>query len=168
MGCAEVILETETTNTIALSLYEKLGFARDERLFKYYLNGADAFRLCLPLAREDFVDDGLPPSPQAFRQLSAAPPPGAGSGHFFGIALSVIPSIGVCTDKIEDRQISFSGARTWRALHRSGLLMPRAHPALPASSDCSIHPPPGRPAQAATQPAALPAYTMFGSVSMVA
>jgi len=76
MGCAEVILETETTNTIALSLYEKLGFARDERLFKYYLNGADAFRLCLPLAREDFVDDGLPPSPQAFRQLSAAPPPG--------------------------------------------------------------------------------------------
>ena len=74
MGCAEVILETETTNTIALSLYEKLGFARDERLFKYYLNGADAFRLCLPLAREDFVDDGLPPTPEAFRQLSAAPP----------------------------------------------------------------------------------------------
>ena len=71
MGCAEVILETETTNTIALSLYEKLGFARDERLFKYYLNGADAFRLCLPLAREDFIDDG-----EAFRQLSAAPPPG--------------------------------------------------------------------------------------------
>ena len=75
MGCAEVILETETTNTIALSLYEKLGFARDERLFKYYLNGADAFRLCLPLAREDFIDDGLPPTPEAFRQLSAAPPP---------------------------------------------------------------------------------------------
>ena len=52
MGCQEVILETETMNLIALSLYEKLGFARDERLFKYYLNGADAFRLCLPLARD--------------------------------------------------------------------------------------------------------------------
>jgi peptide alpha-N-acetyltransferase len=59
MGCQEVILETETTNLIALSLYEKLGFARDERLFKYYLNGADAFRLCLPLARDDVAEPPL-------------------------------------------------------------------------------------------------------------
>ena len=54
MGCAEVILETETTNTIALSLYEKLGFARDSRLFKYYLEWRGRSRLCPPLAREDF------------------------------------------------------------------------------------------------------------------
>mmetsp|Transcript_16009 Transcript_16009/g.49541 ORF Transcript_16009/g.49541 Transcript_16009/m.49541 type:complete len:235 (-) Transcript_16009:46-750(-) len=47
MGCDEVMLETEVTNATALGLYEKLGFARDERLFKYYLNGVDAFRLKL-------------------------------------------------------------------------------------------------------------------------
>ena len=47
MGCDEVMLETEVTNKVALGLYEKLGFARDERLFKYYLNGVDAFRLKL-------------------------------------------------------------------------------------------------------------------------
>ena len=47
IGCDEVMLETEVTNKVALGLYEKLGFARDERLFKYYLNGVDAFRLKL-------------------------------------------------------------------------------------------------------------------------
>ena len=47
LGCDEVMLETEVTNKVALGLYEKLGFARDERLFKYYLNGVDAFRLKL-------------------------------------------------------------------------------------------------------------------------
>ncbi|KAJ1445533.1 acyl-CoA N-acyltransferase [Pelagophyceae sp. CCMP2097] len=47
MGCEEVMLETEVTNHVALTLYEKLGFARDERLFKYYLNGIDAYRLKL-------------------------------------------------------------------------------------------------------------------------
>ena len=47
IGCDEVMLETEVTNKVALGLYEKLGFARDERLFKYYLNGVDAYRLKL-------------------------------------------------------------------------------------------------------------------------
>lgn len=46
-GCSEVVLETEITNKSALSLYEKLGFIRDKRLFRYYLNGVDAFRLKL-------------------------------------------------------------------------------------------------------------------------
>ena len=49
-GCDEVMLETEVTNAVALGLYEKLGFARDERLFKYYLNGVDAYRLKLWLS----------------------------------------------------------------------------------------------------------------------
>lgn len=43
----EVVLETEVTNKAALGLYEKLGFAREERLFRYYLNNNDAFRLKL-------------------------------------------------------------------------------------------------------------------------
>jgi len=43
----EVVLETEVTNTAALILYERLGFSRDKRLFRYYLNGVDALRLKL-------------------------------------------------------------------------------------------------------------------------
>ncbi|VEN63513.1 unnamed protein product [Callosobruchus maculatus] len=43
----EVVLETEVTNKPALMLYEKLGFVRDKRLFRYYLNGVDALRLKL-------------------------------------------------------------------------------------------------------------------------
>ncbi|CBY21693.1 unnamed protein product [Oikopleura dioica] len=46
-GCDEVVLETEITNLGAIRLYERLGFVRDERLFQYYLNGVDAFRLKL-------------------------------------------------------------------------------------------------------------------------
>jgi peptide alpha-N-acetyltransferase len=46
-GCDEVVLETEISNSAALHLYEKLGFVRDKRLFRYYLNGVDALRLKL-------------------------------------------------------------------------------------------------------------------------
>ena len=43
----QVVLETEVTNKGALRLYENLGFVRDKRLFRYYLNGVDALRLKL-------------------------------------------------------------------------------------------------------------------------
>jgi len=43
----QVVLETEITNQAALRLYENLGFVRDKRLFRYYLNGVDALRLKL-------------------------------------------------------------------------------------------------------------------------
>lgn len=43
----EIVLETEITNKPALRLYENLGFVRDKRLFRYYLNGVDALRLKL-------------------------------------------------------------------------------------------------------------------------
>ena len=42
---AQITLETEVTNAAALRLYEKLGFSRENRLMRYYLNGVDAFRL---------------------------------------------------------------------------------------------------------------------------
>jgi len=48
----EVVLETEITNKSALQLYENLGFVRDKRLFRYYLNGVDALRLKLWLKWE--------------------------------------------------------------------------------------------------------------------
>ena len=44
-GCEEAVLEAEVTNMGALRLYESLGFVRDKRLMKYYLNGSDAYRL---------------------------------------------------------------------------------------------------------------------------
>lgn len=43
----QVVLETEITNKSALKLYKNLGFVRDKRLFRYYLNGVDALRLKL-------------------------------------------------------------------------------------------------------------------------
>ncbi|KAI9479943.1 N-alpha-acetyltransferase 30 [Coemansia sp. RSA 1290] len=46
-GADEVILEAETSNKGALALYERLGFIREKRLYRYYLSGADAFRLKL-------------------------------------------------------------------------------------------------------------------------
>eukprot|EP00616_Rhizochromulina_sp_CCMP1243_P013627 CAMPEP_0118985166 /NCGR_PEP_ID=MMETSP1173-20130426/39365_1 /TAXON_ID=1034831 /ORGANISM="Rhizochromulina marina cf, Strain CCMP1243" /LENGTH=187 /DNA_ID=CAMNT_0006935871 /DNA_START=6 /DNA_END=567 /DNA_ORIENTATION=+ len=47
LGCDQAMLETEVSNTKALRLYDRLGFLRDERLVKYYMNGGDAFRLRL-------------------------------------------------------------------------------------------------------------------------
>lgn len=46
-GVDEVVLETEYDNAPALSLYESLGFIREKRLYRFYLNGKDAFRLVL-------------------------------------------------------------------------------------------------------------------------
>ena len=51
-GCEEVALEAEVTNAGALGLYAKLGFVRDKRLQRYYLNGNDAYRLKLLLPRK--------------------------------------------------------------------------------------------------------------------
>lgn len=43
--CDLVVLETEVTNSGALYLYESLGFVRTKRLYRYYLNGNEAYRL---------------------------------------------------------------------------------------------------------------------------
>lgn len=45
----EIMLETEVINLGALKLYESLGFMRTKRLYRYYLNTHDAFRLILPI-----------------------------------------------------------------------------------------------------------------------
>lgn len=59
-GCAEVTLEAEVTNHAALRLYENLGFIRDRRLEKYYLNGNDAFRLALRLQHIPAIIESRP------------------------------------------------------------------------------------------------------------
>lgn len=48
-GADEIALETEITNTTALSFYGRLGFIREKRLLRYYMNGGDAFQLILPV-----------------------------------------------------------------------------------------------------------------------
>ncbi|BAT83132.1 hypothetical protein VIGAN_04023600 [Vigna angularis var. angularis] len=48
-----VTLEAEVTNKGALALYGRLGFIRAKRLFHYYLNGVDAFRLKLLFPRSE-------------------------------------------------------------------------------------------------------------------
>lgn len=48
-GCDEIMLETEVENKIALKLYEGMGFLRVKRMYRYYLNEGDAFKLILPL-----------------------------------------------------------------------------------------------------------------------
>jgi len=53
----EVVLETEFDNFAALSLYESLGFIREKRLFRFYLNGKDAFRLILAMPLSDDDDE---------------------------------------------------------------------------------------------------------------
>jgi len=50
-GVEEIVLETEFDNHAALSLYESLGFIREKRLHRFYLNGKDAFRLVLAVPR---------------------------------------------------------------------------------------------------------------------
>ncbi|CAO0803731.1 unnamed protein product [Mucor circinelloides] len=56
MNADEVVLETEFTNLGALGLYQRLGFIKDKRLYRYYLNGVDAFRLklfCKTMIKQD-------------------------------------------------------------------------------------------------------------------
>ncbi|TCD62824.1 N-alpha-acetyltransferase mak3 [Steccherinum ochraceum] len=57
-GAEEVVLETEYDNSAALSLYESLGFIREKRLYRFYLNGKDAFRLVLVLPPSKAGGDG--------------------------------------------------------------------------------------------------------------
>ncbi|GAA5847906.1 hypothetical protein JCM9279_003485 [Rhodotorula babjevae] len=46
----EVVLETEADNAAALAFYSKMGFVREKRLHRFYLNGKDAYRLRLDLS----------------------------------------------------------------------------------------------------------------------
>ncbi|KAI1790565.1 acyl-CoA N-acyltransferase [Ganoderma leucocontextum] len=74
-GVEEVVLETEYDNSAALSLYESLGFIREKRLFRFYLNGKDAFRLVLVVPPPEVDEDDdckLIPKPLAPRFLAPA------------------------------------------------------------------------------------------------
>ncbi|KAL7412260.1 acyl-CoA N-acyltransferase [Mrakia frigida] len=61
-GAEQIVLETESDNDAALALYESLGFIREKRLYRFYLNGKDAYRLLLPLPPLS-TNRSLPPAP---------------------------------------------------------------------------------------------------------
>ncbi|MQM16506.1 hypothetical protein Taro_049466 [Colocasia esculenta] len=81
---SQVTLEAEVTNKGALALYGRLGFIRAKRLFRYYLNGVDAFRLKLmfphpetsiPMTLQNYEGDfyaGHYPTEGALNSLDAA------------------------------------------------------------------------------------------------
>ncbi|GAV53380.1 hypothetical protein ZYGR_0AI06640 [Zygosaccharomyces rouxii] len=54
-GCDEIMLETEVENQVALNLYENMGFIRMKRMFRYYLNEGDAYKLILPLTEKSCI-----------------------------------------------------------------------------------------------------------------
>ncbi|KAI5961362.1 naa30 [Candida pseudojiufengensis] len=58
----EIMLETEVINDGALKLYESFGFLRVKRLYRYYLNTHDAFRLILPLSDKSHTRIAFLPS----------------------------------------------------------------------------------------------------------
>ncbi|KAG0677228.1 N-alpha-acetyltransferase mak3 [Pichia californica] len=53
--CDEITLETEVMNKKALKLYENFGFIRIKRLFRYYMNRHDAYRLVLPITEKSSI-----------------------------------------------------------------------------------------------------------------
>lgn len=53
--CDEITLETEVINKKALKLYENFGFMRIKRLYRYYMNRHDAYRLVLPITEKSTV-----------------------------------------------------------------------------------------------------------------
>mmetsp|Transcript_21501 Transcript_21501/g.49166 ORF Transcript_21501/g.49166 Transcript_21501/m.49166 type:complete len:230 (+) Transcript_21501:46-735(+) len=59
LGADECVLETEVTNTAALGLYRSIGFVKEKRLHKYYLNGNDAFRLKYLFRLPQGFEEGL-------------------------------------------------------------------------------------------------------------
>ncbi|KAK6464090.1 GAG protein N-acetyltransferase [Scheffersomyces coipomensis] len=62
----EIMLETEVINDKAINLYQNLGFLKVKRLYRYYLNTHDAFRLILPIEEKATTRIAfLPPIEQA-------------------------------------------------------------------------------------------------------
>ncbi|WVQ76012.1 hypothetical protein IAR50_005648 [Cryptococcus sp. DSM 104548] len=56
-GANEVMLETEYDNDGSLALYDSMGFLREKRLWRFYSNEKDAFRLILPLPTDSDDDE---------------------------------------------------------------------------------------------------------------
>jgi hypothetical protein len=77
----QIALETEVDNVPSLRIYEKLGFLRTKRLYRYYLNGNTAFRLVL------YLKPGIPYKPTYPPEYMPESPDGPGPGHASGAGL---------------------------------------------------------------------------------
>lgn len=77
LGADECVLETEVTNDGALALYRSMGFVKEKRLHKYYLNGNDAYRLKFLFKLPEGFHEGLgclgpPAEPMTAEEAMAA------------------------------------------------------------------------------------------------
>lgn len=77
----QIALETEIDNIPSLRIYEKLGFLRTKRLYRYYLNGNTAFRLVL------YLKPGIPYKPTYPPEYMPESPDGPASGQASGAGL---------------------------------------------------------------------------------
>ncbi|BGP53259.1 N-alpha-acetyltransferase 30 [Rhodotorula sphaerocarpa] len=68
----EIVLETEADNAAALAFYAKMGFAREKRLHRFYLNGKDAYRLRLDLS---LSTPAVPGGPRTNGSMAPVEPP---------------------------------------------------------------------------------------------
>lgn len=66
----EVMLETEVINKGALGLYESLGFVRSKRLYRYYLDTHDAYRLILPISSKSGTRIAFLPPIEGFEAMA--------------------------------------------------------------------------------------------------
>lgn len=112
-GCDEVVLETEVSNAQSLSLYGRLGFVRESRLFRYYLNGSDAFRLKLYLERVEQqpepMADQQPPTEQQFHPQRIPEEDGSNNvnnnEHLLSTISAIIGNPGWPNDKDEGQMV---------------------------------------------------------------
>ena len=72
-------METEVDNIPSLRIYEKLGFLRTKRLYRYYLNGNTAFRLVM------YLKPGIPYKPTYPPEYMQQSPDGTGPGSGAGL-----------------------------------------------------------------------------------
>ena len=108
-----MVLETEVSNAQSLSLYGRLGFVRESRLFRYYLNGSDAFRLKLYLEREEQqpepMADQQPPTEQQFHPQRIPEEDGSNNvnnnEHLLSTISAIIGNPGWPNDKDEGQMV---------------------------------------------------------------
>eukprot|EP00443_Scrippsiella_acuminata_P077800 CAMPEP_0115395960 /NCGR_PEP_ID=MMETSP0271-20121206/13050_1 /TAXON_ID=71861 /ORGANISM="Scrippsiella trochoidea, Strain CCMP3099" /LENGTH=388 /DNA_ID=CAMNT_0002819677 /DNA_START=80 /DNA_END=1247 /DNA_ORIENTATION=- len=113
LGADECVLETEVTNEGALALYRSMGFVKEKRLHKYYLNGNDAYRLKFLFKLPEGFYEGLgclgPPA-EPPRNSSAA---GGGEGGEGGAeALEFMATLDMTGQTMLGVEVDWADGRT--------------------------------------------------------
>lgn len=117
-GAQEIVLETEIDNHASLQLYEKLGFIREKRLFNFYLNGKDCFRLIAEIPKSSWQIPLTPPPPPPVQSLQPFPPPPI----IHSSSNNILPAQAFADLRISPSQIPPTSARSQMAFSPSDIL----------------------------------------------